>query len=373
MLTPLDDSPWHQLPTTFDHVGTSDPRFFDRLWFAASDGRGESTLQCTLGVYQNMNVVDGGFVYIRDYRQHNVRVSRELRPHYEISVGPLAIEVMEPMKHIHLSLGPSPSGLSADLQWVASASAQEEKHHFARSRGRVREDYSRYDQIGELSGWVELDGTRHAIDSWWSCRDHSWGVRERVGIPEPRTGDDGTPAGSLFSFLFFSTETHGGHVQVASRDGSSQLTAELTDRDGTAAKATRVAMRAEFTDQRHPRRFSSANFSVDLVGGDRVELEVIAQGPAVAMTGLGYGGYDDGLGLGVHRGRAHIETDVWDVSDPAVVVYPNGERDRPVHRIQPVHVVQRSAEGTVEGSGSLTFIAEIPIGADGILRLATQD
>ena len=83
MLTSLDDSPWHQISTTFDHVGTSDPRFFDRLWFAASDGRGSGALQFTLGVYQNMNVVDGEFVIIRDGVQHNVRVSRELRPTYE--------------------------------------------------------------------------------------------------------------------------------------------------------------------------------------------------------------------------------------------------------------------------------------------------
>ena len=31
MLTPMDDSLWHQLPTTFDHAGTSDPRFFGPL------------------------------------------------------------------------------------------------------------------------------------------------------------------------------------------------------------------------------------------------------------------------------------------------------------------------------------------------------
>ena len=37
MLTKLDDTLWHQLPTTFDHVGTSDPRFFDRYWFAVYD------------------------------------------------------------------------------------------------------------------------------------------------------------------------------------------------------------------------------------------------------------------------------------------------------------------------------------------------
>ena len=371
MLTPLDDSPWHQLPTTFDHVGSSDPRFFDRLWFAGSDGQGGSTLQCTLGVYQNMNVVDGGFVVIRDGRQHNVRVSRELRPDYDVSVGPLAIQVVQPMRHVHLSLRPSAADVSAELDWTAVFDAQEERHHFARSRGRILEDYARYDQIGRLSGWVEVQGDRQAVDSWWSCRDHSWGIRERVGIPEPRTGDDPSPTGSLFSFLFFSTETHGGHVQVASRGDSKSLTAELTGRDGTTAKATRVAMTAEFTDQQRPRRFSSATFAVDLEGGDSVEFEVTAQGPAVAMTGLGYGGYDDGLGLGVHRGKDHLESEVWDVSDRADVGYPDGRKDRPIHRIQPVRVTQRGFGPTVEGNGSLTFIAEVDIDPDGQLRLST--
>ena len=85
MLTDLDDSPWHQLPTTFDHVATSDPRFFDRLWFAASDRHGSGALQVTIGVYQNMNVVDGGVVVVADGVQHNLRVSRQLRPVYETS------------------------------------------------------------------------------------------------------------------------------------------------------------------------------------------------------------------------------------------------------------------------------------------------
>ena len=50
MLTPLDDSLWHQIPSTFDHVGTSDPRFFDRYWFAVYEPSGSAALQFTLGV-----------------------------------------------------------------------------------------------------------------------------------------------------------------------------------------------------------------------------------------------------------------------------------------------------------------------------------
>src|SRR3954454_10031362 len=102
MLTPLDDSPWHQIADTFDHVGTSDPRFFDRLWFAASDPTGAGTLQFTIGVYQNMNVVDGGFVFVRNGIQHNVRASRQLRPEYSTRTGPLSLHVEEPLHRISI-------------------------------------------------------------------------------------------------------------------------------------------------------------------------------------------------------------------------------------------------------------------------------
>ncbi len=74
------------------------------------------------------------------------------------------------------------------------------------------------------------------------------------------------------------------------------------------------------------------------------------------MPGLGYGGWDDGAGLGVYRGEAHVEGEVWNVSHPADVVLANGRVDRPYHRISPVHV--ESDFGSEDaGTGSLTFIA----------------
>jgi hypothetical protein len=374
MLTHLDDSPWHQLPTTFDHVFTSDPRFFDRLWFAASDRRGGGALQFTLGVYQNMNVVDGGFVVIRDGVQHNLRVSRQLRPHYETSSGPLRLDVREPLRRIGLLVAPNASGICAELGWTATDPAQEERPHYARSAGRVLEDYSRYDQIGECRGWVEIDGRRQEIDDWWSCRDHSWGVRERVGIPEPVTGAPQARSGGLFAFLFYSTPDYAGHVQVTgSEAGLAHITAEVVDRKtGRSMVGERVGIEAEFVDDGRPRRVRQATFDVALSDGSSVQIAALAQGSAVAMQGLGYGGYDDGLGLGVWRGIEHLESERWDVSAPAAVVYPDGSGDRPVHRIQPVRVTHRSADGTTsEGTGSLTFIAELPIepSSDGSSRL----
>jgi hypothetical protein len=273
VLTHLDDSPWHQLPTTFDHVSTSDPRFFDRLWFAASDRRGGGALQFTMGVYQNMNVVDGGFVFINNGIQHNLRVSRQLRPRYETSSGPLRLDVLDPMKRIGLSVAPNASGISAELEWTATDPAQEERPHYVRSAGRVLEDYSRYDQIGECSGWVEIEGSRLEIDRWWSCRDHSWGVRERVGIPEPVTGPPAVRSGGLFAFLFYSTPDYAGHVQVTgSEAGLAHLTAEVVDRaTGISAVGERIGIEAEFVDDGRPRRVRRASFEVELQDGSSVQ------------------------------------------------------------------------------------------------------
>ena len=360
MLTNLDDSPWHQLPTTFDHVGSSDPRFFDRLWFAASAPDGSAALQFTIGVYQNMNVVDGGFVFIHRGRQHNLRASRRLRPLYETVCGPLRFTVPEPLQHIVLTVGPNPAGVTAELDWVATVAAQEERHHFARRTGRVIEDYSRYDQIGQLGGWVVVDGERIVLERWWACRDHSWGVRERVGIPEPDTGAPPGAGGSFFAFLFFSTDTHAGHLQASGRGPGAHVTTLVTDRaDGSTITAEEMTVTARFVDDGRPRRVDTATFET-VESGQRVTYEVARNGAAVAMPGLGYGGYDDGLGLGVFRGDEHVEHDVWDVTHPALVALEDGSTQRPVHRIQPVTVRRTDANGSSEGHGSLTLIDESP-------------
>jgi hypothetical protein len=329
-------------------------------------------LQFTVGVYQNMNVVDGGMIVIRDGRQHNVRASRQLRPTYDTVCGPLKIEVLDPFQRLRLTVSPNAGAVNGELDWAATSAAQEERHHFARRTGRVIEDYSRYDQIGEMSGWLDIDGVRLDVDSWWSCRDHSWGVRERVGVPEPDTGQVTLAQGALFAFLFYSSHTHSGHVQLTRRDGSDHITAEIIDdQSGESAIGEEMSVTVSFVDDGRPRRFGQAVFDVATGGGDRVTIQADAHGPAVAMPGLGYGGYADGLGLGVYRGISHLEHDVWEVSHPAEVKYPDGTVGRPVHRIQPVRVTQRGPGGTSHGTGSLTLIAEVDLDADGVLRAST--
>ncbi len=238
MLTPMDDTLWHTLPTTFDHVGTSDPRFFDRYWFAASDPKGGGTLQLTLGVYNNMNVVDAGFIAIRNGKQFNVRASRSLRPRFVTDCGPISVEILEPLRRARLRVERTGTdGVAAELEWTGDYPAQEESARFTRVRGRVVEESRRFDQVGNVSGWLELAGERVVLDRWWATRDHSWGVRENMGIPEPVTGTAPAPsAGSLFAFLFFSTESIGGHLQIAQFSGRpNYFTAEIA-RGGSSGR-----------------------------------------------------------------------------------------------------------------------------------------
>ena len=91
MLTSPDETLRHQLPTTFDHVGTSDPRFYDRYFFGVHDPGGRLGLHLGLGLYTNMNVMDGYACVVVDRTiQHNLRVSRLLRPRIDdMSAGPI--------------------------------------------------------------------------------------------------------------------------------------------------------------------------------------------------------------------------------------------------------------------------------------------
>jgi hypothetical protein len=379
----MDDTLWHTHPSTFDHVGTSDPRFFDRYWFAASDPKGGGTLQLTLGVYNNMNVVDAGFIAIRNGRQFNVRASRSLRPRFVTDCGPISVEILEPLRRARLRVERTGAdGVAADLEWTGDFPAQEESARFTRVRGRVVEESRRFDQVGHLSGWLELAGERVELDRWWATRDHSWGVRENMGIPEPVTGPAPAPsAGSLFAFLFFSAESSsagaiGGHLQIAEFSGRpSYFTAEIA-RGGFAAgrgaasagaaspgaSAIHLAsskLAVQFHDDQRPRRMKSARFDAQTEDGRAVVIEATALCPAVDMQGLGYsGGFADGKGLGIWRGDTHVESDTWDVSHPCEVVRSDGARARPIHRIQPVRLTVRGADLDGEGPGSLTMIAE---------------
>jgi hypothetical protein len=361
MLSEADDLLWHQLPTTFDQVVTSDPRFFDRYWFATQDQASGVIGQFTLGVYNNMDVVDAGVAVIVDGEQYNVRSSRSLRPTFESVCAPLEIEVVRPLKEFRLTVRPGEHQISGELTWQAVLPAGLETPHFERRRGRIVQDHQRFNQVGQCTGWLEAGGRRIALDRSWGCRDHSWGIRPGVGVREPVTGprDSLDDRGYLLALLFFSTDAVGGYVHVSERGSDrTYLSGMMVDRvSGTETCLTAADVEIEFTLHSGTRRMQTATLSVRLDDRRTLRLDCEAAGPAVAMQGIGYsGGFDDGQGLGVWRGMSHVEHEIWDVRDPSVIRLADGTVRRPWHRIQPVSV-RSSGQGLAGlGQGSLTLI-----------------
>ena len=362
MLTDLDDTLWHQLPTTFDHVGTSDPRFYDRFWFAVYEPGGGAALQLTVGAYNNMNVLDAGVVVVRAGRQHNLRVSRSLRPRFEPVCGPVRVEVRQPLERFGLIVEPGDHRVHGELEWAGVLPVEQERPHFQRKRGRVVQDYQRFDQLGTCSGRLVVDGERIEVQDWWAARDHSWGVRPGMGAPEPVTGPRAplSELGGFTAFFLFSTDVLAGHLQVMERGAErTYLTGHVIDRRHPEAGAVDIADVAFGIDM-HPgtRRFRSTRAEVSLADGRRLTLAADAAGPAIVMPGLGYsGGFDDGRGLGAWRGELHTEADTWDVSHPEQVVRADGTVTEPWHRIQPVGIAVGGAGFDSRGTGSMTMVA----------------
>jgi hypothetical protein len=307
-----------------------------------------------------MNVLDGGAVVVYRGHQYNVRVSRSLGPEVDPTCGPLTIRPRVPLQEFTITIVPGEHGVSGDLTWCGLLPPAEERPHFARSRGRVTDDYQRFDQIGTLRGTLSVGGNRIDVADWWACRDHSWGVRPRIGIREPVTGpkEDLGERGFAMAFLFFSTDAVAGHVLFERRgDDPGYLTGDLMQRDGTGSAQSVSGSDLEVRLHDGTRRFDECSVGATLENGAALTIRCAALGSAVAMQGLGYsGGWDDRGGLGVWRGEGVVEHDIWDVSHPSVIGYPDGRTNEHWHRIQPVSVELDGIGPVSRGQGSMTLI-----------------
>ena len=108
MLLGVDEYPFHQFADTFAAVVTSDPMWNDGHYICAADQAGTVALTSNLRLYPNNDVMDG-FVCLRyEGHQYNVRVSRVLRPEMDrLQVGPLRIDIVEPLQTVRLVLEPN--------------------------------------------------------------------------------------------------------------------------------------------------------------------------------------------------------------------------------------------------------------------------
>lgn len=178
MLTKADDYPIHQTPEPIAYAGT-DRNFYDRYFFNGYTPDGSVFFAAALGVYPALNVMDGAFCVVVDGVQHNLRVSRVLgMERMDTRVGPLSIEVVEPLRSLRVRVEKNEHGIAADLTFRSRAAAIEEPRFTYRIGPRTIMDYTRLTQNGSYQGWIEVKGKRIAVDERvLGTRDRSWGVR----------------------------------------------------------------------------------------------------------------------------------------------------------------------------------------------------
>jgi hypothetical protein len=354
LLGPLDEELNHQTSLPFRVPGTTDHRFYDRHWFAVTHPQGELMALVGMGIYKNMGVADGFLVAQRGRQQTNVRVSRPLEDDLTATVGPLSINVEEPFQRLRVALERGEQPLSADLRWISTFDAYLEEPHFTFRSNRIIQDTSRYDQLGRLEGWIELDGDRFESDDWWGVRDHSWGVRPDIGGFEPAQGHQKSRP-MLWLWMFASAGDTAVHIQQR-EDGEGNvqhLDGEVIYASGSEKPSRRVVrVEHQITFIPGSRDWSSLTYDLLLDDGQTMRVEAEALQGAWAYRGTGYeNGYEDGRGVGVPRGVL-LETDRLDLSVPGRVTR-DGEPYYPGHREQGARV----RIGGVPGIGHLPVMS----------------
>lgn len=194
MITPADDYPLHQTSRPFRDPGT-DRNLYDRFFFCGYPTVGDVDVYFAVafGQYPGRNVMDGAFSIVHGGVQRNVRGSRLLgHDRLDLQVGPLRIEIIEPLRRVSVHVDAPGAGVRAELLFDARGPAFEEPHYRWSPGHLTAMDITRLTQNGTWSGWVEVDGVRVVVDAttWRGTRDRSWGIRG-TGNREVNAAPDG--------------------------------------------------------------------------------------------------------------------------------------------------------------------------------------
>jgi hypothetical protein len=315
-----DEYPLHQITQSFSGVAGSDPQWNDGHYVCFCDADGDVCVTSNVRLYQNNDVLDG-FVCVRHAgRQHNVRLSRRLRPDMDhFGVGPLRIEIVEPMRTLRFVLEENAYGIACDVRCHSTVLPYEDPVEITRIDGRLFSERATYELVGGCDGWVEVAGHRVVLTSGRSSffRNHSWG--NQAGRGGPRYGAPRPPrrVPGVRQWVLFRCAEHGGFyfIDPSGRAASGKGAILLPDRAVPV-----IGIDHELHFHEGGRRVRAGNFRLTDADGVEWQYSFTDLGWVYCQGGGYFGGFDDRLGQGVYRGDEHIEGEVWDVSHPTRVV-----------------------------------------------------
>ena len=325
MLIGLDEYPLHQISHSFAGVAGSDPQWNDGHYVCVCDDGGNVCFTSNVRLYQNNDVLDG-FVCVRHQgRQHNIRVSRRLRPDLDhLGVGPLRIEIVEPMRTLRFVLEDNEFGIACDVLCHSTVLPYEDPVEVTRIDGRLLSERATYELVGVCEGWVEVARERYQLTRANSSffRNHSWG--NQAGRGGPRYGAPRPPrrVPGVRQWVLFRAGSHGGFYfsDPSGRAASGKGAILFADR---SVPVTGIDHDLDFYDG--GRRVKSGTYRLTDAEGTEREYSFTDLGWVYCQGGGYFGGFDDGLGQGVYRGELHVEGEVWDVSHPTLIVDAAGD------------------------------------------------
>jgi len=187
LITKGDDYPLHQTPDPVAYTGAS-RNFYDRYFFNGYDRDGEVFFALALGVYPYVNVMDGAFSVIIDGIQHNSYASKVMHmERLDTEVGPIKIEIIEPLRVLRIVCDDKENRISADLTFTGRTPAHEEPRFLRRNGSQIMMDVTRMMQNGVWTGWFEVKGKKIEVqpENFRGTRDRSWGIRG-IGEADPQ-------------------------------------------------------------------------------------------------------------------------------------------------------------------------------------------
>jgi len=198
VITEFDEYPIHQTTDPIAQPASSDRNYYDRYWFNGFDRDGAYTFEVGFGQYPNRFVQDAHFTVAIDGVQHSFHGSRRIpgdRGH--TVVGPLRIEVVQPLRILRVILEPNDSGIEGELTFRARTVPTQEPKNLMREGTRLIMETSRFTQFGTWDGQLSIAGRRHRVAAarTLGVRDRSWGIRPvgepMGGAPAPSTEEPG--------------------------------------------------------------------------------------------------------------------------------------------------------------------------------------
>ena len=357
MITGLDDFMIHQTSNPVAQPGTSDRNYYDRYWFNGFDRAGEFLFEAGMAAYPNRKVMDAHFSVSTGGVQHSFHGSRRAPGDRRNSrVGPLRLEILEPIRVVRLRLEPNETGIECDLVFRAQTVPHLEPKNVMYDELRCIMDTSRFTQLGRWEGWSSIAGRRRelAANETYGSRDKSWGVRP---VGEPEAGAPGLLNKEpgvywVWSPIFW--------------DGFCTQFGTFEDRDGNSTQLSGHVVPLYDTPEQIPeghdegiREMAQVSHRVHWRKGTRVaeraEIEFVSREgermsmqlePLIRFHMLGIGYQNPQWGHGFWKGEEVIGSEVWKLADLDLLDYKH------IHN----HQVCRARMGDRTGIGTLETV-----------------